>query len=280
MSLARLVDRVSGREVERSVRRSPAAATLVRCGLVGYGLIHLLVAWAALQVVLGHGSTSTKGALSRLADEPWGVVLLVGLAAGFGALTAWQAVAALVGYRQDHGLMRLLMRAGAVCRVATYAYLAVMVVRLLVGDSSGTHSPRATSAGVLAEPWGRVLLGVAGLVIVGTGVGLAVFGVRRGFVDQLDHEGRSGGRRLPIILLGQVGYVAKGAAFVLIGGLACWAAVSDDARRAGGLDQSLERLVRLPLGIVAVLAIGAGIGCFGLYLFARARHLAPRSLTS
>jgi hypothetical protein len=81
-------------------------------------------------------------------------------------------------------------------------------------------------------------------------------------------------------VVGQVGYVAKGLAFVVIGSVICWAAVTDDARKAGGLDQSLAKLVRVPLGAVAVVAIGVGIACFGLYLFARARHLAPRTLTS
>jgi type IV secretory pathway VirB2 component (pilin) len=82
------------------------------------------------------------------------------------------------------------------------------------------------------------------------------------------------------VLVGQVGYVAKGLAFVIIGVLVCWAAVTDNPRKAGGLDQSLARLVQVPMGAVAVIAIGVGIACFGLYLFARARHLAPRTLTS
>jgi len=125
-----------------------------------------------------------------------------------------------------------------------------------------------------------IVLSLAGLVVVGVGVGLAVFGARRGFEDQLDREARKGARRLPILLLGQAGYIAKGVAFVVIGCFVDWAALTDDPSRAGGLDQSLERVVRAPLGIVGVLAVAVGIGCFGLYLLARARHLAPRTLTS
>jgi hypothetical protein len=271
---------VTARSVESSARRSTVFDRLVRCGLVGYGLLHLVVGWVSVSLVRGGHQRGSQGALEHLAHEPYGVPVLAAIAVGFAVLAAWQAVAALVGYRHLEGRRRLTMRAGAGCRVVTYGYLCASLTRMLLGGQSRGGSPQRTSAGVLAEPFGRVLLGVGGLVVAGIGIGLAVFGLRREFVDQLDEEARDSARRIPIVVVGQVGYVAKGLAFVVIGSVICWAAVTDDARKAGGLDQSLAKLVRVPLGAVAVVAIGVGIACFGLYLFARARHLAPRTLTS
>lgn len=248
---------------------------------MGYGLLHLVVGWVSVSLVRGGHQRSSQGALDHLAHEPYGVPVLTAMALGFAVLAGWQAVAALVGYRHLEGRRRQVMRAGAGCRVVTYGYLCASLTRMLLGGQSRSgSSPQQTSAGVLAEPFGRVLLGVGGLVVAGIGIGLAVFGLRREFVDQLDEEARDSARRIPIVLVGQVGYVAKGLAFLVIGGVICWAAVTDDARRAGGLDQSLAKLVQVPLGAVAVVAIGVGIACFGIYLFARARHLAPRTLTS
>jgi hypothetical protein len=271
---------VSPSDIERSVRRSTTFGRLVRCGLAAYGLLHLVVAWVAIRLVWGHAHASTQGALGRLAGETWGVIALVLLAIGFSVLTVWQAVVACVGFRDDTGRTRVVMRLGAVCRTVTYGYLALSLTSLVLGSHGSGRSPRSTSAGLLAEPLGRLLLGAGGFVVIAIGVGLALFGIRRGFEDQLDHEARQGARRLPIVALGQAGYVAKGIAFGIVGGLACWAALTDDPSRAGGLDQSLEHLVRVPLGIVAVCAIALGIGCFGLYLLARARHLAPKTLTA
>ncbi len=270
---------VSAGAVERSVRRSTAFDRLVRWGLVGYGLVHLGVGAVAVSLVVGGDRTSSQGALAHLAAAPSGVPVLVALAVGFAVLAVWQAIAGLVGYRHLDDPRRAVMRLGAGCRALTYGYLAIALVRLLVGGSGGS-SPRQTSAGLLAEPFGRLLLGAGGLVVAGIGVGLVVFGVRREFLDQLDAEARTRARRVPIVALGQAGYVAKGLAYLLIGALVCWAAATDDPRRAGGLDRSLERLVRVPMGAVAVVAIGIGIACFGGYLFARARHFAPRTLTS
>jgi hypothetical protein len=248
---------------------------------VGYGLLHLLAAWISVGLLIGQRpAASSRGALAGLAHSGVGPVLLLVLGSGFVVLAVWQAVAGLVGYRHLSGRRRVLMRLGAACRVVTYGYLAFSIGRLLVERGSTGTSPRSASAGVMAEPLGRVVLGVAGLVIIGVGVGMAVFGVRQEFVDQLDDEARNGGRRVPIVVLGEFGYVAKGVAFSVIGVVVAWAAISNDASKTGGLDRSLEQLVGSSLGVAAVAVIGAGIGCFGLYLLARARHLRPRTLTS
>src|SRR4051812_29592014 len=252
---------------------------MVRAGLVVYALLHLLIAALSIRLAFtGHHVTS-QGALAQLAQAAWGVAVVVALAVGFAALSVWQLLAALVGYRHLTGRSRALMRAGAACRVVTYGYLAYAVAKLLVNRSSGT-SPRAASADLLAQPLGRILLGVTGLVIGGVGVGLIIFGGRGQFLSQIDEEGRSGQRRGPIVALGYVGYVAKGAAFVIVGALVCWAGVTDDPRQTGGLDQSLERLLGAGWGPAAVAVFGVGVGCFGLYLLARARHLRPRTLTA
>jgi hypothetical protein len=270
--------------VETRVRSSDTFGWLVRAGLVGYGLFHLLVAAASVRLTLpGLSEIPGQGALARLAQDPVGLALLLLLAAGFAVLAVWQAVAAAVGHRHLAGRRRALMRAGAGCRVVAYGVLTFSVVSAVVhrDPSSATNqSPRSASAGVLEQPLGRLVLGGAGVVVVGVGIGLAVFGIRRQFLDQLDDEARERGRRVPIVVLGQVGYAAKGLAFMVIGVLVAWAAVTDDPRQTGGLDRSLERLVGAPLGSVAVTVVGAGIGCFGLYLLARARHLRRRTLTS
>jgi hypothetical protein len=274
--------RPSAGRVERRVQNSPTFAWLVRAGLVGYGLLHLLVAALSLRVALaGQPSTSGQGALAHLSRDPWGLPILFLLAGGFAVLAVWQAIAAAVGYRHLAGRRRLLMRAGAACRVATYGYLSFSTARLLVTRhrTSGS-SPRSASAGVLEQPLGRVVLGGAGIAIAAVGLGLVVFGVRREFLEQLDERARRSSRRVPIVVLGQLGYVTKGLAFGVVGVLVCWAALTDDPRQTGGLDQSLERLVGASWGVAALAVVGGGIGCFGLYLLARARHLRRRTLTA
>lgn len=270
------------RRLERRARRSDVLRHAVGVGLVGYGLVHLLVAWATLRVVLdaAGGRATGSGAMAQVAVDPGGRLLLGGMALGFAALAVWQVVATVVGYRGDAGPRRWLMRVAAAARAVMYGYLAVAASGLVLQGPSGQGSPRSATARLLALPAGPWLLGAVAVGFVATGTGLAVFGARRGFVGQLDERAREGGRRVPIVLLGVLGYLAKGAAITVVGVLLGWVALSHDPRRTGGLDQALHQVLGARLGTVAVVVVGLGLACFGLYLIARARHLERRSLTS
>ena len=65
----------------------------VRLGLVAYGVVHLLIAWLALQLAFGDsaGAPSQQGAMHELAQKPFGEVLLWVVALGFVCLVVWQA---------------------------------------------------------------------------------------------------------------------------------------------------------------------------------------------
>jgi hypothetical protein len=269
--------------VEKTARHSSGLDYAVRAGLVAYGFVHLLIAYVAVRLITTptSGSATGQGALSQLAQDTSGRLVLGAMACAFVALTIWQLIAGAVGYRDREGSSRHLMRAGAGCRAVVYGYFAyASAQQALEHTGSGRHAPQSMTAKVLAAPAGVVVLVAVGLVVVVIGVALAVFGVRRGFLPQLDAEARNGGRRVPIVVLGQVGYVVKGLSFAVVGGLLVWAAFSRDPQKSGGLDHELFLLLGHLGGKVAVVVVGTGIGCFGLFLFARARHLAQDSLTS
>lgn len=133
----------------------------------------------------------------------------------------------------------------------------------------------------MSWPAGVWIVALAGAAVAGTGIGLAVFGWRAGFVTQLDRRARSAhGRRVPIVVLGCVGYVAKGVALVVLGLLLVWAARTHDPQKSGGLDEALHELLGDALGKAAIIVMAIGLGCSGLFLVARARHLNREALTS
>ena len=72
---------------------------------------------------------------------------------------------------------------------------------------------------------------------------------------------------------GRIGYTAKGVAFGIVGALVGYAALTHEPRKSGGLDQALREVLEQPLGPLLLLAIATGIGCYGLFCFAWARHL-------
>lgn len=93
--------------------------------------------------------------------------------------------------------------------------------------------------------------------------------------------------RAQIAAFGQIGYAAKGLAFVVVGDLLCWAAVSHDPNRSGGDDALLELLGR-SAGVPTIVAVAVGITLlFDVYTprpisshAQRLAHLEPRTLTS
>lgn len=272
----------TAREVEQSAGRSTVLEVAVRIGLGAYGFVHLLIAWVTLRLVFGGsgGEATGKGALAQLAHSGLGQLTLAVMALCFAALVVWQLLAAAVGFHDRDGISRHVMRAGAVARAVTYGYLGVSAGQLaLEGRSASGDSPDSTTAKLMSVPAGQLLVTAVGLTAAGIGIGLVVFGLGRQFLGQLDRKARTEDRRVPIVVLGQVGYVVKGLAFVVIGVLLCWAAYTHDPHKSGGLDAALHELLGGSLGTVAIVVVGAGIGAFGLYLVARSRHLDDDSFT-
>jgi hypothetical protein len=130
------------------------------------------------------------------------------------------------------------------------------------------------TAELMSAPGGQVLVGLLGAGIVAVGVYLAYKGVSEKFVDDLDSKATSGDRRTPIVVLGKVGYIGKGAALAAVGAMFVIAAVQHQPKESGGLDVALQQLLSEPFGPALVVAVAVGLGCFGVYCFAWARHLA------
>ena len=52
-----------------------------------------------------------------------------------------------------------------------------------------------------------------------------------------------------------------------------YAGITHEPGKSGGLDAALQKVLEQPFGQVLLIAIGVGIACYGLFCFARARHL-------
>ena len=250
------------------VRRSPPYHALVGIGLVSYGVLHLVVAWIAFQLVIWkRGDASSEGALSQLGKQPLGDALLWVMAIGLFTLALWQAVEATIGRDQpkrDSRMRRRLMSAG---RAIIYLALGVLAVGVATGSGSSSGNGEETfTAKLMSVPFGQVLVAAVGAVVIGIGIAQIVKGVKQNFTEDLDRGAPKSVRRL-----GSVGYCAKGIAFMIIGGLFGWAAVSYDSDKAGGMDAALSTIGEQPFGSVLLTIMAFGIACFGVYCFFWAR---------
>jgi hypothetical protein len=246
----------------------------VRVGMVAYGIVHLTIAWLAIQLALGNhsGSASRNGALHQLAQQPFGKVVVWVVAIGMVLLVIWKLLEAFVDSQNEDGAKAWLKAAVDVGKAIVYGTLGVSAFHTATGSKSKSSTTSTTSK-LMDQPFGRWLVGIVGLAIIGYGVYLAYRGWSEKFLEHLDAEGRSGDSGKAYKMFGKVGYIAKGVALAVIGGLFVFAAYDHKAKKSGGLDQALHKVLAQPFGPVLLFAIGVGIGCYGLFCFARARHL-------
>ena len=265
------------RDAGRQAERSEWLDHVVRFGLVAYGVVHLLIAWVALQLAFGETgrSASSTGALKELASQPFGGVAIWAVALGMTLLVVWRLVEAFFGHEQEDGKKKLGKVASSLLKAVIYGVVAfsAFTVALGSGGGGGGGGEDTLTAKVMNLPGGQVLVVLGGLAVIAYGGFTAWRGWSEKFLEHLDVQGKTGHDGRAFRIFGKVGYLAKGVAVGVVGGLFVYAGLTHDADEGGGLDEALRTVLEQPFGPYLLAAIALGIGCYGLFCFARARHL-------
>jgi hypothetical protein len=249
---------------------------VARAGLIAYGVVHLLIAWLALQMAWSASdskSADISGALTTLADQPFGKILLCLVAIGLVALALWQASEAIWRHRNRVGAERIRKQLTTGATAVVYTVLGVSAASVALGSrSSSSRSQNQATSGVLAWPAGRVIVVVAGLIVIGVGAAHVIKGVKKSFAEEIDMSSMSPVARKGVARLGQIGYIAKGVALGLVGGLLSYATLTFDRQKAQGLDGALQTIVAQPLGRFLLTAVALGFVAFGVFAILQSRY--------
>ncbi|WP_228387087.1 DUF1206 domain-containing protein [Ornithinicoccus halotolerans] len=261
-------------QVAEAAGDHPVLRVVARVGFAVNGALHLLIAWLATRLALGDGGEVDQGgALEQVARAPAGEMMLWLGATGFLGLALWQATETLVQHHPDRR-RRWGERSKAAAKSVTYLVLAVTTGQFAVGagSDSGETTADLTTA-LMQAPLGQLLVAGVGLAVVGVAGYHVHKGATRRFLRDLDGAapGRAGQVGRAMVRVGTVGYLAKGVALALVGGLFVVAAWTSDPQEATGLDGALRGLTGHPVGTALLLVIAAGVAGYGLYSLARAR---------
>ncbi|OLR90962.1 DUF1206 domain-containing protein [Actinokineospora bangkokensis] len=260
----------------RTAHDHDAVKVLGRAGMACYGLVYLLVAYLAIQVAVGSSDQQADqtGALSEVASTSFGAVVLWVLAVGLLAFGVWQLLMAAFSYQWvEAGHKRVLKRISAAVRGVVGLSLGTAAIRIASGSGAqgGDSKQQELTARLLALPFGRVLVGIAALVVIGAGIASIVSGIRKSFMDDLDTAELPRGSRTWVEKLGMVGNIAKGIGVGIVGLLLGFAALDSNAGEAGGLDKALHTLAAQPFGVALLIAVALGFAAFGAYCLAAAK---------
>jgi hypothetical protein len=256
-------------------KRHPLLEALTRAGFVGYGVVHLLVAWLAWRIAFGRpaGDGDQSGALQTLTRQPFGRVLVIAVAVGLAAMALWQALEALVGHRHERGRTRTAERLMSAGRVLVYTYFAVTAAKVVRGAAaSNADSQQAMVSRWMAAPGGRPLVVGLGLALTAVGAGLLWYGATRRFDKHLRHDRMTARVRRLLGRIGTAGYLGKGAAYGIAGVLLVAAAVTYDSDKARGLDGALRTLAAQPFGSVLLTVVALGLATFGIFAILQSRY--------
>ncbi len=273
-----IVDRAEqkARHITRAAR--PWIERLARFGYAAKGVVYVLIGSLAALGALKReeGPTDSHGALTQIVRQPYGRVMLSAIAAGLASYALWRIVQALRDTEEKGTSWKgLAIRTGYACIGVVYAGLSFSAVRLIFGQSAGKGSDETTkgwTAFALMFPLGQLLVGLVGLGVIGFGLWQCYKAFTAKFQHKWKrHEMHEHARTLAT-RAGQVGLVARGVVFGIIGLFLIQAAWWARAEEARGLSGALRALEQQPYGPYVLGAVALGLVAYGLYMFVEARY--------
>ena len=261
------------RETQRTPQ-TPGYPWLARAGLFARGVAFGIIGVLALELALGDGgkATNQKGALQTIAQGTFGKLLLVLLALGLAGYAIWRLVRAALGHGKEQSDSTG-ERIGALGSGVTYVLVCATAIEILAGSgSSSSGSPQKATAGVLGWTGGPVLVGIAGVFVVGIGIYQVYKGLSRKFLDTTKTELMEPPTEAAFTTLGIFGHVARGVVFALAGDGIFRAAIQYDPDKARGLDGALNDLAHASYGGWLLGLVALGLIGFAGYSIADARY--------
>lgn len=261
--------RVAGPWIERFARFGYAAKGVV------YILIGSLAALGAFHIG-GNGPTDSRGALKQIVGQPYGRVMLGVIAAGLAGYALWRVTQALRDTEEKGTSWKgLAVRTGYACIGAVYVGLSFSAVRLILGHDAGPDGDETTkswTAFALMFPLGQLLVGLAGLGVIGFGLWQCYKAFTAKFRRKWKRHEMSEHARTLATRAGQIGLVARAIVLIIVGLFliqAAWLARAEEARGLGGALRTLEQQ---PYGPYVLGAVALGLVVYGLYMFVEARY--------
>lgn len=248
-------------------------SVLGRLGLAGRTAFYLiLVALTARIALLGGASghqANAHGALALVSRPLIGKAAIAAVALGFVLF----GIGRLVGARRDSSVSRT-RRAMTVAQGLFYLVLAYVPCAFLAGrsETGSQQQQQKTTGEILAVPGGRVILVVAGLILIGVCVEQIAGALRKDFTDGLDLDRAPAVIRAGSEVAGVVGITARALVFLPIGVFLIVAAVEENPGRSYGTDAELLSLSGHAWGTAVLAVVAAGLGVFAAYSAIETRY--------
>lgn len=243
---------------------------LAQLGYSARGVIYLVIGGLAVMAATGNGegeTTDSKGAITKILEQPFGNAMLTILVLGLAGYVLWRFVQAVkdTDYH-GHSGKGLAIRGGLLVSAITHAALAVFAVRLMLGDSSDSGSGGGSW---LSSTPGLVVMFVVGVAVIGAGIAHLIKGWTARFEKYMTIPGEKRHWAKPLC---QFGLVARGVVWCMIGVFIIRSAMRTGAGDIEGTEEALNTLASSGYGPWLLGIVAAGLVAFGIYSFLEAMY--------
>ncbi len=251
--------------------KSAAIYIIARLGFIAKGLVYSMVGLLALQASIGMGGqpANTQQALEEFISQPFGSVLLIGCVVGLFAYALWKFLQSFIDPENRGRSPKVILLRIADFFVGilylSFSYAAWQIFRGL-STSDSSQKSEVWVGKILELPYGNWLVLLCAIIIAITGCYQFYSAYVASFDYSFDTQNMSKSERTTLRRLGQIGITAWGIVYGMIAILFYQAAITYNAKQAGGVDEALNALRDQPFGIWILRITAVGMLIYGFYL--------------
>jgi Domain of Unknown Function (DUF1206) len=248
---------------------------MARIGFGARGLIYLLVGAFAVAAAfnLGKQPHGIIDAVQAVTNNRVRLILATITGLGLACLAAYFAITGLRRCARARGGKHWLFAAGMLGDALIYAAVMLAILGMLFGwQGDGEQQTQAWTAWVLAQPFGRVLVGIAGVLILGCGIGAVIWVMTADIDDDVDLPED---KKRVISPIGRYGLAGRGVAVLIVGVYWMSAAMHANPAKAHELGGTLQEVQQHPRGWLLLLTLGIAFTASAVFDFVEALYHRP-----
>ena len=263
---------VATAEVAPWIRRT------ARVGFASKGLVYITLGFLAIGAARGLGSAQgQEGALESLLHQPFGRVMLWIIAIGLTGYMFWRLIESIKDASgRGSEAKGIAIRVGTAFKGLAYGVLGFQAARMAFRNgssgASGEQEARSWTGTLLGMPFGRTLLFVVALWIIGYGI----YQLSRAWRAKLNRDLALGyvsaDARKWIIAISRFGIAARAVVFAIIGYYLFRAAQEYNPNEAKGIGGALMAMRGEAFGAILLIVIAIGLMAYGVYELVNARY--------
>ena len=250
--------------------RHPFTKKLARFGFYTKGFLFIVIGMLAVLVAIGQKGgelADPSGALTAIAEKPYGRILLIIFivgAVGHGAWNILRGVADVDSVGSNlPGIFKRILASGI---GLFYLGLALTALNLIVTErveSRNGEIPRTFAVILLALPFGAILMFLIGLGIIVGGIHECYSGITGKYKENFRLFTLADRHLRTINVLGVLSFTARALILVLMGYFFITAAIHYNPNEAAGIDGALAALAQSYYGKTLLFITATGLICHG-----------------